>query len=140
MDMIGLFDHLGLEKAIWVGHDWGSPTVWNIAAHFPERCTAAITLDVPFGMLERGFPSLLLSIDRDLYPAESYPFGQFDYMAFYEKAPDRVTAVFDADPGNTVKAIFRRGDPSARAPIAQVDRHSGRRLVRWRRRGTGATH
>jgi soluble epoxide hydrolase / lipid-phosphate phosphatase len=71
MDMIGLLDHLGLEKAIWVGHDWGSATVWNIAAHFPERCTAAITLDVPFRMLEHGFPGLLLSIDRDLYPAES---------------------------------------------------------------------
>ena len=34
MEMIGLLDHLDLGKAVWVRHDWGSPTVWNIAAHF----------------------------------------------------------------------------------------------------------
>src|SRR5262245_25047782 len=24
-DMIALIDHLGRERAVWVGHDWGSP-------------------------------------------------------------------------------------------------------------------
>ncbi|MCK9992948.1 MAG: hypothetical protein Dbin4_01468 [Alphaproteobacteria bacterium] len=27
-DMIELLDSLGVKKAIWVGHDWGSPVVW----------------------------------------------------------------------------------------------------------------
>ena len=27
---------VGAEKAIWVGHDWGSPVVWNVAAHHPD--------------------------------------------------------------------------------------------------------
>ena len=26
-DMIELLDHLGAERAIWVGHDWGAPVV-----------------------------------------------------------------------------------------------------------------
>ena len=30
-DMIELLDALGREKAVWVGHDWGSPVVWAIA-------------------------------------------------------------------------------------------------------------
>ena len=30
-DMIELHTHLGGGEAIWVGHDWGSPVVWNIA-------------------------------------------------------------------------------------------------------------
>src|SRR5260221_7922151 len=32
-DMIELLDSLGHEKAIWVGHDWGSPVVWSLASH-----------------------------------------------------------------------------------------------------------
>lgn len=128
LDLIGLLDGVGLQQAIWVGHDWGSPTVWNVAAHFPERCAGAATLAVAFGTLERGFPGLLSRVDRTRYPADSDPFGQFDYMAFYETDPDRVTAVFDANPGNTVKALFRRGDPGARthrAPTSTVTRDGG---------------
>jgi soluble epoxide hydrolase / lipid-phosphate phosphatase len=127
-DMICLLDHLGAEKAIWLGHDWGSPTVWNIAAHFPERCTAVASLAIPFGTIEHGFTGLLPTIDRDRYPEDSHPFGQFDYMAFYEEAPQRATAVFDADPAATVKALFRSGKPSTpahRAPTATTRRDGG---------------
>jgi pimeloyl-ACP methyl ester carboxylesterase len=27
-DMLELLDGLGRERAVWVGHDWGSPVVW----------------------------------------------------------------------------------------------------------------
>src|ERR1700741_3432559 len=37
-DMLELLDALGAKKAIWVGHDWGSPVVWSIAQHHPEVC------------------------------------------------------------------------------------------------------
>lgn len=53
-DMVRLLDSLGAEKAIWVGHDWGSPTVWHLASHHPERCIAAANLCVPYHTLERG--------------------------------------------------------------------------------------
>jgi soluble epoxide hydrolase / lipid-phosphate phosphatase len=33
-------------------------------------------------------------------------------MAFYEKHAKHATSVFEAAPGNTVKAVFRRGDPA----------------------------
>lgn len=111
-DMLALLDHLGGESAIWAGHDWGSPTVWNIASHFPQRCIAAAALAVPFGGLDRGLDALLQTVDRERYPAGKYPNGQFDYMVFYEQFADRVTAVFDAAPASSVKALFRRGDPA----------------------------
>jgi pimeloyl-ACP methyl ester carboxylesterase len=63
-DMLALLDHLGRRSAAWIGHDWGSPTAWNIAAHFPERCAAGATLSVPFGTLERGRDGLLTMVDR----------------------------------------------------------------------------
>jgi len=36
-DMLDLLAHLGRERAIWVGHDWGSPVVWSPASHHPQR-------------------------------------------------------------------------------------------------------
>jgi soluble epoxide hydrolase / lipid-phosphate phosphatase len=111
-DMLALLDRLGRRRAVWIGHDWGSPTVWNIAAHFPERSVAVATLAIAFGTLERGWEGLLPTVDRARYPEHASPHGQFDYMAFYEKDAKRATSVFEAAPGNTVKALFRRGDPA----------------------------
>jgi soluble epoxide hydrolase/lipid-phosphate phosphatase len=110
--MLAFLDHIGRRRAVWIGHDWGSPTVWNIAAHFPERCVGVATLAIAFGTLERGWDGLLAVVDRDRYPEDTSPYGQFDYMAFYEKNAKRAISVFGAAPGNTVKALFRRGDPA----------------------------
>ena len=30
-DILELLQSLGREKAVWVGHDWGSPVAWNLA-------------------------------------------------------------------------------------------------------------
>ena len=108
-DMVGLLDALGRERAVWVGHDWGSPVVWNIASHHPERCWAVANLCVPYFTLERGLEAALPYVDRSIYPAEQYPVGQWDYQLYYEENFDRATAVMDADPYNMVKALFRKG-------------------------------
>jgi len=127
-DMLALLDHLERRRAVWIGHDWGSPTVWNLAAHFPERCAAVATLAVPFGRLERGWDGLLPMIDRGRYPADVSPYGQFDYMAFYELHATRATSVFEAAPGDTVKVIYRRGRPRVHeypSPTSTVTRDNG---------------
>ena len=53
-DMIELTGAIGVEKAIWVGHDRGSPVVWSIAQHHPERCHGVVSLCVPY--IPEGFP------------------------------------------------------------------------------------
>lgn len=113
-DMIGLIDALGGTSAVWVGHDWGSPVVWNIASHHPDRCDAVANLCVPYYTLERGFDATLALVDRNVYPAETYPYGQWDYQVYYEENFDRATAVMDVNPTNMMKAIFRRGNPDGR--------------------------
>lgn len=110
-DMIELLDSLDQEKAIWVGHDWGSPTVWNIASHHPDRCYAVANLCVPYYTLERGLDAFLPLVDRETYPIEQFPAGQWEYMRFYEENFDEACAAFDANPLNTVKALFRKGKP-----------------------------
>jgi len=113
-DMIELLDALGVERAVWVGHDWGSPVVWSLAAHHPDRCHGVANLCVPY--FARGFalPNLIPLVDRDLYPADAYPAGQWEHMRFYEENFDTARAGFDADVFNTVKALFRRGSASGR--------------------------
>lgn len=128
-DLLALLDHLGRERAVWVGHDWGSPTVWALAGHHPQRCAAVVSLTIPYGTAERGLEALLPLVDRELYPADTHPFGQFDYMAHYEEDPERATAVLDADPARSVKAFFRRGNPAVagrrRAPTATLREDGG---------------
>src|SRR5215510_7634541 len=67
-DMLELMDSLGRAKAVWVGHDWGSPVVWNLASHHPDRCHAVANLCVPYYTIERGLDHTLALVDRDLYP------------------------------------------------------------------------
>ena len=45
-DVLGLMDHLGLERAHVVGHDWGAALAWIIAAAFPNRVDRLVALSV----------------------------------------------------------------------------------------------
>ncbi|MEV6098564.1 alpha/beta hydrolase [Nocardia sp. NPDC051981] len=110
-DMMALLAHLGRDQAIWVGHDWGSATVWSLAAHHADACSGVVSLAVPYRTLERGIDAMLAYVNRDTYPEDQYPDAQFDYMRYYERHPDRVTALFDAHPERTLKAFYRSGNP-----------------------------
>ena len=127
-DMVELLDHLGAERAVWVGHDWGAAVAWNIASHHPERCHGVAALCVPYRTVELGLDPLVALVDRRMYPADEYPYGQWDYQVVYRDRPDRVAAVFDADPYRTVKALFRKGKPEdleRPAATAMISRSGG---------------
>lgn len=110
-DMLGLLEGLGRQSAIWVGHDWGSPTVWNIASHHPQCCEGVASLCVPYFSLERGLDQAISLVDRGIYPEAQYPAGQWDYQLFYQESFAQATRTFEANPYNTVKLLFRKGDP-----------------------------
>jgi pimeloyl-ACP methyl ester carboxylesterase len=44
LDLIALMDALGIEKAILAGYDWGARTANIIAALWPERCKALVSV------------------------------------------------------------------------------------------------
>lgn len=111
-DMIGLLGALGRETAVWVGHDWGSAVVWNIACHHPDKCLAVASLCVPYTAGGLSLEKLIELVDRDLYPEDQYPAGQWEYMRFYEENFEKATGDFDRDIWRTVKLIFRKGDPA----------------------------
>ncbi|GAA1259810.1 alpha/beta hydrolase [Kitasatospora nipponensis] len=112
-DMVDLLDGLGREQAVWIGHDWGSATVWGLAAHHPERCAAVASICVPYRTLERGVETLLEHVNRSIYPPDTHPYAQFDYMHYYASEAERAVQVLGARPANTVKAFYRAGNPAA---------------------------
>jgi pimeloyl-ACP methyl ester carboxylesterase len=113
-DMLELLRALGRDKAVWVGHDWGSPVVWSLASHHPDKCFGVANLCVPY--FARGFTpeSLLQFIDRSTYPQAQFPAGQWEYQLFYEENFDKARQAFEADVRNTVKALFRKGNPNGK--------------------------
>jgi pimeloyl-ACP methyl ester carboxylesterase len=128
LDMLELLAGLGRERAVWIGHDWGCATVWNMASHHPERCLAVANLCVPYFTLERGLDACLHLLDRTIYPADAYPVGQWDYQLYYEENFERARSVFEADPYRTIKLFLRKGNPAGAgkpAFTANVRRQGG---------------
>src|SRR5262249_1028168 len=125
-DMVDLIDSLGRAKAVWVGHDWGSPVVWNLASHHPDRCQAVANLCVPYYTLERGLDHTLTLVDRKLYPVNEFPAGQWDYMRYYEESFGEGIAPMDANVHKFMKLLFRKGDPAGegKAAITSTARRS----------------
>jgi pimeloyl-ACP methyl ester carboxylesterase len=113
-DMLALLDGLGRDRAIWVGHDWGSPVVWGLASHHPERCLGVASLCVPY--LAEGFalPSLVPLVDREVYPETEFPAGQWEYQLYYQEHFDDARRAHEANVANTVKVLFRKGDPAGK--------------------------
>jgi pimeloyl-ACP methyl ester carboxylesterase len=46
-DLVGLLDDVGADKAVFVGHDWGSPVVCHTALLHPDRVAGVVALSVP---------------------------------------------------------------------------------------------
>jgi pimeloyl-ACP methyl ester carboxylesterase len=46
-DVLGLFDHYGIQKARLVAHDWGGVVAWHLAIHYPERLEKLAILNAP---------------------------------------------------------------------------------------------
>ncbi len=59
-DILGLLDHIGMEKGFVVGHDWGGASLWWAANKFPDRFGRIAILNVPhhraFGQALRDNP------------------------------------------------------------------------------------
>jgi pimeloyl-ACP methyl ester carboxylesterase len=71
--MLALLQSLGRDKALWVGHDWGSPVAWSLASHRPERCLGIANLCIPY--LAEGFApqTLIPLVDRTSTWKSNFP-------------------------------------------------------------------
>ncbi|CAM1505904.1 Fc.00g115410.m01.CDS01 [Cosmosporella sp. VM-42] len=111
--MLAVLADTGQDQAIWVGHDWGCGTLWTPANTHPKVCRAVVGLCVPFGVLKLGLEEVVKTVDRDIYPEDQYPHGQWSYQVYYEKAFDKASAFFNKDIHGLLKALHAKGSPLA---------------------------
>lgn len=128
-DMAELHDHLGGAPAIWVGHDWGSVVAADLAAHEPQRSRGLVLTSLAYLPAGHALPTLIPLIDRDIYPADEYPDGQWDYYRYYTTHFESAVADLDADLVSSLASIFQPGDPTGVgkvSPNALISRNGGR--------------
>lgn len=117
-DMVEFHDHLGARPAIWVGHDWGSPVASALSALHPARSRGTVLISVPYFPDGFALPHLVPLIDRDLYPADQYPDGQWDYYRFYLTHFEQTVGDMDADIAATLASLYRPGTPTSTGKIS----------------------
>lgn len=111
-DLLGLLDAEELERAAFVGHDWGAMVVSTLALLHPDRVTGVVTLSVP--LLARGPASPLQLL--------SAAAGEgFFYMSYFQE-PGVADAELDRDPADTFLRMF--ADPTD-PPSEEVAEGSG---------------
>ncbi|HEY5238517.1 MAG TPA: alpha/beta hydrolase [Rhizomicrobium sp.] len=47
-DLVGMLDAFGIDKAVFVGHDWGGFVVWHLPTFHPDRVAGVIGVNTPF--------------------------------------------------------------------------------------------
>ena len=117
-DMAGLLDHLGAEKGVFCGHDWGGIVVWQMPVRHPDRVAGVIGLNTPF--MPRA-PADPIEIMRKR-------FGEGMYIVHFQK-PGEADAVLAADVGKAMSFFMRRplpGPAPASAGLsAEAERPAG---------------
>ena len=107
-DLVGLLDCLGVEKAIFVGHDWGGIVVWQLPLMHPDRVTGVIGLNTPF--MPRS-PVDPIGLFRQRY-------GPDMYIVWFQ-TPGEADRVLAADVGKTMRFFLRK--PRALQEAAAVE-------------------
>lgn len=95
-DVIGIIDGFGEDTAILIGHDWGAPICWNIAALHSERVSAIAALSVPYG--RRGTVSEI-EFWRRIYTDE------FFYQLYFQ-AEGVAESELETDVGASLRKLF----------------------------------
>lgn len=106
-DLARLLDALGLERAIFCGHDWGGAMVWPLAQLHPNRVAGVIGVCTPH---RAPPPAPPLTIIKRRFGEKHY-FIQFQQEGAVEK-------LFASDVERFFRLMFRR--PATKAEIARI--------------------
>ena len=95
-DLVGLLDTLDIEKAVFVGHDWGSIVVWSLAVMHPQRVERVVSLNVPYRGRCVAFPptNVLKRMGSSVA-----------YVLFFQE-PGRAEAHFSSDLPATLRGLY----------------------------------
>lgn len=118
-DLLGLLDDAGAEQAVFVGNDWGSMLVWQLALLAPERVAGVVGMSVAFTPRTPVPPLQLL---RQIFS------GQFFYMLYFQ-TPGVADADLGRDPATTMRRMLSGGSLEAGADPSGFFADDGRGFV-----------
>jgi pimeloyl-ACP methyl ester carboxylesterase len=110
LDIIALMDALGIERAILAGYDWGARTANVIAALWPKRCKAMVSVN--------GY--LINSLERNKLPLP--PKAEHGWWYQYYFATERGRAGYAANRRDFAKLIWKSNSPTWAFDDATFDR------------------
>jgi pimeloyl-ACP methyl ester carboxylesterase len=97
-DLVGLLDHLGEEKAVFAGLDFGLFAIYDMAYAHPERMAAIIGL---------GNPAWPHDPDRSpLTEAREMAQNHFYHVHYFTDRPGVAEAALDAEPREFLKRVY----------------------------------
>jgi pimeloyl-ACP methyl ester carboxylesterase len=95
-DLVGVLDDLGADRAVVVGHDWGSMVASHLALLHPERVHALVNMSVPH--LARGGVAPITAM-REVMG------GNFFYILYFQE-PGVADAELGDDPARTMRRML----------------------------------
>jgi len=95
-DLVGLLDAVGEDRAVFVGHDWGSMVVWSLALRAPTRVAGVVGMSVPF-LPRTPFPPVEMMRKA---------FGDTFFYIVYFQEPGIADADLGADPATTMRRFL----------------------------------
>jgi len=104
-DLVGLLDHLKIEKAIFVGHDWGGFIVWQMPLRHPSRVAGVIGVNTPHTPRAPVDP---IQIFRKR-------FGERMYIVQFQDPAGGADAIFERHVEQTFDCFMRKPMPQAKA-------------------------
>jgi len=100
-DLIGLLDHLKIDKAIFVGHDWGGFIVWQMPLRHPARVAGVVGVNTPHTPRTDSDP---IEILRKKY-------GDHLYIAQFQDRSRKADKIFNSRVAETFDFMMRRPMP-----------------------------
>jgi pimeloyl-ACP methyl ester carboxylesterase len=95
-DLIAVLDDLGEERAVFVGHDWGSMVVSHVALQHPDRVTGLVNMSVPH--VPRGEVSPITMMRNVI--------GDNFFYILYFQEPGVADAELGGDPARTMRRML----------------------------------
>jgi len=108
-DLVGLLDHLKIDKAIFVGHDWGGFVVWQMALRHRDRVAGVVGVNTPH--YDRA-PSDPIELMRKRY-------GDQMYIVQFQNPSREADKIFNSRVGQTFDFLMREPMPRKEALPAE---------------------